>query len=61
MKEKKIEHYKIIASDYFGELETFVNDWIKKGYEPVGGASQWEDKYHGRYLCQPMVKWKDKI
>ena len=35
----KVADYKVVSGSNSKELETIVNEWIDKGYQPLGGVA----------------------
>ncbi len=66
----KIVDYKIVWSSQLTDLDKYVNDCIKDGWTPIGGAFSASDHlvgtdiygvkpYHHEAMCQTMVKYAD--
>ena len=48
--------YKILGNDTLTALETQVNEYRKKGFEPCGSIFTHDDNRCGRCVFQPMLK-----
>ena len=53
MNEKEYQGYVILQKEYRAELESEVMQYIKKGWQPIGGVSVIDDKTRSYY--QAMV------
>ncbi len=48
--------YIIVDEDYRDECENTVNEYMQRGYIPVGGVAVFVDEYGRVHYCQAMQK-----
>ena len=56
MTEDENGNYIIIDEDYRDECEEKVNEYIKRGYVPLGGVSTYVDDDDRVHYCQALLK-----
>lgn len=56
MNQELEKSYVIIDEDYLDECEDKVNEYVQKGYIPVGGVSNYIDEYNRVHYCQALQK-----
>jgi len=48
--------YIVIDDEYRGLFEDEVCKWLQNGYLPLGGVSNYVDKYGNVHFCQALMK-----
>lgn len=48
--------YIIVDEDYRDECENTVNEYMQRGYIPVGGVAVFVDEYNRVHYCQALQK-----
>ena len=51
-----VKKYEALSSETMNEMNTEVNSYIKKGWQPLGGISMAYNKYGSPRFSQAMVK-----
>lgn len=51
-----VKKYEALAAETKSELNTDVNSYLKKGWQPLGGVSMSYNKYGSARFSQAMVK-----
>jgi len=58
----RFEEYMILEEQSFGRLSKLVNNYIRLGWKPIGGASQWigstgKTGIHVGGIMQSMIRY----
>ena len=48
--------YIVIEEEYRDTFEDVVSEWLQKGYLPLGGVSNYIDRYDNVHFCQALLK-----